>query len=75
MIRVVVSTPTTNAFGSKRYGHGEELEVPEEAARKWIAAGWVKPVSESEAAERGLSVNAASPEQMVDHRRNEGAEP
>ncbi|MFN2489528.1 MAG: hypothetical protein ABR529_07295 [Actinomycetota bacterium] len=57
MIRVVVSTPTRVIHDGATYGAGEELDVATETARKWIAAGWVSPVSLEEADAQGLSGN------------------
>jgi hypothetical protein len=62
MIRVVVSTPTVVRFEGRTYGPGDELEAPDEAARKWLAAGWVRAVSDDEAADKGVGDIKPPPE-------------
>jgi hypothetical protein len=72
MIRVVVTTPTEVRFQGRSYGPGAEIEAPEEAARKWLAAGLVRAVSEGEAADKGLDASEAPPEVTTKHQRNDG---
>jgi hypothetical protein len=71
MIRVVVSTPTQVRFEGRAYGPGDEIEAPEEAARKWLAAGWVSAVSHDEAKDTGVVESEAPPEVKP---KNEGVD-
>jgi hypothetical protein len=75
MKRVVVETPTEVRFEGKSYGPGAEMEPPEEAARKWMAAGLVRPVSEGEAADKGLDSSEAPPEVTTKHEEDDGRRP
>jgi hypothetical protein len=53
-MRVVVTSPTEITHDGAAYGPDEEFDAPDEAARKWIAAGWVAPVSPQEAEDKGI---------------------
>ncbi len=53
-MRVLVTSPTELTLDGKTYGPDEEFDAPDEAARKWIAAGWVAPVAPTEAEDKGM---------------------
>ena len=59
-MRVVVTSPTELTLDGATYGPAEEFDAPDEAARKWIAAGWVAPVAPEEAAEKGMKSGPSS---------------
>ncbi|MBA2274635.1 MAG: hypothetical protein H0W21_12165, partial [Actinobacteria bacterium] len=47
-----MTSPTELTLDGKTYGPDEEFDAPDEAARKWIAAGWVAPVAPTEAEDK-----------------------
>ena len=53
-MRVVVTSPTELKLDGATYRPDEEFDAPDEAARKWIAAGWVAPASPQEATRKGM---------------------
>jgi hypothetical protein len=57
VVRVEVTAPTWIFFDGSRYEHGDVFEAPDEAARKWVAAGWVEVVDEEQAERLGLAPN------------------
>lgn len=74
-MRVRVSTPTQIRHEGRTYSAGDEIDVPVEAARKWVAAGWVVALASEAASLAGLAANEPGPDLKLHRDDDRGTGP